>query len=79
MIGSHRENLPNVWKYLMDMQEWSRDSPGCLGVVGVPPDVQGAVGRPSRMFGSGRESIPDVREWWESLPDFLEMSGEPPG
>ena len=38
---------------LPDVWEWSGDPPGCPGVVD----------RPSRMSGSGREAIADVREW----------------
>ena len=37
----------------MDVREWSGGPPGCLEVVG----------RPSRMFESGRLALPDVREW----------------
>ena len=33
----------------------------------------------SQMSGSGRETLLDVREWWESLPDVREWSGRPPG
>ena len=52
MIRSHRENLPHVQKYLMNIQECSGNSLGCLGVVGVPPGCPGVVGRPSWMTGS---------------------------
>ena len=34
-------------------------------------------GRPCRLFGSGREFLSDVREWWETLPDVQEWSGGP--
>ena len=36
---------------LLDVQESFRGLPGCPGVVGMP----------SRMSGSGREGLPDVR------------------
>ena len=39
-------------KALQDDHEWLRGSPGCPGLVG----------RPSGMFRSGREALPDVRE-----------------
>ena len=32
------------------------------------PKCPGLVGRPSRMSGSGREALPDVREWLGSSP-----------
>ena len=31
------------------------------------------------MSGSGRETLPDVWEWWESLTDIREWSGYTPG
>ena len=30
------------------------------------------------MSGSGRETITDVLEWWEALPDIWEWSKGPP-
>ena len=41
------------WEALTEAWEWSRDPPGCPGVVG----------RPYRMFESGWEALPDVQEW----------------
>ena len=31
------------------------------------------VGRPSKMFGSGRESLSELREWSEALPALREF------
>ena len=31
------------------------------------------------MSGSGRETLPDVSEWWEALLDVREWLGGPPG
>ena len=59
--GSDREALP-------DVREWSGDSPGCLGEVGIP----------SLMSGSGRETLPDVGEWSERPPGVREWSRGPP-
>ena len=39
----------------MEVREWS----------GVPPEGPGVVVRPSRTFGSGHESLPEVRVWSE--------------
>ena len=82
IFGSDRESLPDVWK-------WSEDPRGCPGVVwrpsrmlewsGCPPGCSGVVGRPSQMSGSGRETLPDVPEWWEALLDVREWWGGPPG
>ena len=43
-------------------------------------------GRPSQLSVSGRETLPDVRGWWEALldvqealPDVREWSGHPTG
>ena len=68
MSGSGRESipydqgaLPNVRYSLVilpDVREWSGGPPGCPGIVGWP----------SRMSGSGRDSLPNVQEW----------SGNPP-
>ena len=44
---------------LPEVREWSGGLPGCPGVVG----------RPSRMSGSGRESLTGGRE---ALPDVRE-------
>ena len=41
------------WEALVDVREWSGVLTGC----------QRVVGRPSRMFGKGREAIPDIPEW----------------
>ena len=50
---------------LSDVWEWSGGLPGCPRVVG----------RPSRKSESGRETIPDVREWLEAFLDVREWSG----
>ena len=51
-----------------DFREWSRGPLGSLGVVG----------RPSRMFGSGRDALPNVRGVREALQDVRKWSGDPP-
>ena len=72
MSGSGREAFP-------DVRELSGDPFGCLGVFeglqdiwewsGGVPKFLGVVKWPSRMSESGRETLPNVREW----------SGGPPG
>ena len=65
------EALPDVrewWEALPVVREWSVGSSGCLGVVG----------RPSRLFGSGRETPRMSVCGWETLLDVLEWSGAPP-
>ena len=59
MSASGRDDLP-------DVQEWSGNPPGCLGVVR----------RPSRMPRKGRETLSYVLE---ALPDIQEWSGGPSG
>ena len=56
MSGITQETFPEVRKALSDVWECSEGPPGTLGCPGV-------VGRPSQMSGSGRETLPDVREW----------------
>ena len=46
---------------LLDVREWPVGPPGCSEVVG----------KTSWMSGSGREALPNVREWWEALHDVL--------
>ena len=36
--------------------------------------MSGVVRTPSRMFGSGREALPDVREWLGDPPGYPEWS-----
>ena len=52
MSGRGRDVLP-------DVLEWSGGPPGCPGVVERPSPV---FGRPSRMSGSSRETLTEVRE-----------------
>ena len=52
MSGSDRETRPEVREPIPDDRECTRDPLGCPGVIV----------RPSRMSGSGRESLSDVRE-----------------
>ena len=56
MPGSGREAFQmsgSVWEAHSDVQNWLGGLPTCPGVIRGP----------SRMSGSGRESLPDVREW----------------
>ena len=53
----------------MDAQECSGSPPGCPGVVRRPSRIIGIDGRPSRMSGSGWESLEEV---WEALLDVRE-------
>ena len=34
---------------------------------------------PPLTSGSDQEALPNIREWYGGLPDFLEWSGDPPG
>ena len=45
-----------------DVWEWPGDPPKCPGVIG----------RPSRMSGSGREALLDIRSDKEAIPDVRE-------
>ena len=47
----------------------SRKPCGCPGEVRRPSQK---FGRPYRMFGSGRETLLDVPQGWEALPDVWE-------
>ena len=64
MIESGWEALSVVW-------EWSGDPFECPG---CPPGYPGVVERPTRFYGSGREALLDVWEWWEALPNVQESS-----
>ena len=56
----------------LEVQVWSDDPPECSGVVGRPSQISLSGGTPFRMSGSGRETLPDVPERWEVLPDVRE-------
>ena len=80
--GSGRQTLP-------DVRVWTKCAPGslgggkrlsgCPGVVQSPYVCPGEFGRPSRMSGSGRETLPDIRSSLEALLKFWEWSIDPPG
>ena len=69
MSTSGREAFPDVREWsdvregLSTTPRHSGGSPGCPGVVGGPYEYLGVVGRPSRISGSGRVTLSDVR-WW---------------
>ena len=67
MSGTGRLALP-------DVREWSGVPSGCPGVVGCPPGCPEVVKMPSRMFGSGRETLPNFAEWWEALLHVWKLS-----
>ena len=74
MSRSGRETLPNVREWceaLLDVLEWSVDTPECL--VGLSGCL-GVVGRPPLMYGSDRQALSDVRECQEDLPNILKWS-----
>ena len=67
MTGSVRESFLDVREWsdvLQDIREWSRGMPTFPGVVKWP----------YRMSGIGRETLPNVREGWEVLPNVQEAS-----
>ena len=82
MSGSGRETHPDVLDWLRSpfrdalphVREWLGGPPGCLGVVRVPPRYPGVAARPSRMSGSGRETLPYVGD---APSDVQERSGDP--
>ena len=75
-FGTGRETFPEVWEWSGDpsevwnwsgdppkVQNWSGDPPGGSELVGRPPGVTELVWRPSRRAGTGRETLPEVRNW----------------
>ena len=65
MSRSGRKTLPAVW-------EWWEALPDAWELSGGPPGCPGVVGWPSRMSGSVRKALPDVRE---ALSDVRDWSG----
>ena len=57
-----REALPNDWEALLDVRGSREALLDFWDWLGGPPGCPGVVGRPYRVFGSGREALPDV---WE--------------
>ena len=62
MSGSDREAHP-------DVREWSGGLPNVRELFGVPHECLEVVERPSRMSGSGWESLPDGWEWSKDYPE----------
>ena len=74
------------WETLRDVREWAGGRPKCPSMVVMHSRMSGSCQkalskslRPSRMSGYGRDTFPDVAEWWEALPDVRQFSGGPPG
>ena len=79
------------WESLPDVQERSESPPGCPGTplkfpgslegrprsLGALLGCPGVLGRPSQMFRSGWDALPDVWEWCMALPGVREWSGDP--
>ena len=57
------------WEALLDVQQLQGGPPVCPGVVGRPSQMSGSNGRPYRMSGSCRESLP---EDWAVSPEVWE-------
>ena len=70
MSGSGREALQDVW-------DWSGDPDECLGVMGGPHGCQGVVGRPSPMFRSDWDVLPNVQGWLRGPPGLPGMFRRP--
>ena len=49
--------------------------PDVWEMSGVPPGCPEVVWMPSRMSRSGRENLPNVPEWWETLLHVWQLSG----
>ena len=65
MSGSSQEALLDVREPHQVVWVWSGDPPGCSGAPTGCPVVVGCL---SRMSGSGREALPNVREWLGGPP-----------
>ena len=73
MPGSGRDALQVVqeWaEFSPNVYGWSAGPPGCPGVVGRPYRTSGIDVSTSRMSGTGRETLLDVREWSVGRPGF---------
>ena len=64
------------WEVLSNVREWSGNPPRCPRVIERSSEMSGSVWEASRMSGSCREDLPDVRE---ALLYVRERSGVPPG
>ena len=53
-------DVPEWWEAILDVRQYSGGPPGCPG---AHPGCLGVVGRPFRIFGSGRKALPDDQEW----------------
>ena len=88
MIGSDRETIPNVWKDLMDIQEWWESLPdvpeGWVALSDVwplsggLPGCPGGVKSPSRCLGVVGKPYGISESGRVALPDVREWSRGPP-
>ena len=78
MVGMPSRMSGSGQEAFSDFRDWSGGLRGDVagphgglevppGGLGGPPGGPGVVGKPSRMSGSGREALPDVR-WWSGGP-----------
>ena len=75
-----RVAIPNVREWLGDPAEYLKvvgSSPGCPGVLGRPAGCSGVVWKPSRMAGSGRDVLQNVREWLGGSLRYPGVVGRP--
>ena len=70
-------NVRELVEALPNIREWLGVPLECPGVVRRRCRTSRSGGRPSRMSGNGRETLPNIQEWWEAHPDIQELSGNP--
>ena len=82
--GSGQDTLPDVlvgWKAFPDVWQLSGGPPGYAGGTPACPAVVGRpyqkFWRPSRKFGNGLYTLPDVPEGWEALPNVRQLMSGP--
>ena len=70
MPGSSQETLPAIWYWSGDPSEGPEvfgDHPGGVELVGRLSRRSGCSQRPSQRCGTGRETLPEVRNWSRNL------------
>ena len=85
VVGRHSRRSGSGWKTLPEVRKWLRDTPegpevsgdrpGLTEVSVAPPGDPEMLGRPSRMSGSCRKTLPEIWKWSGDPPKGLEVVG----
>ena len=79
MVGRPSWKSVSDQNEIPDAREWSVGPHVCLGVIKSPPGSPLVVGMPSRMSANGQKASRKSASGRNAIPDVREWSGGPPG